>query len=166
MTTSGLVSIMMPAYNAATYIALAIDSVLAQEYTSWELLVVDDGSTDQTGEIVSSFRNDRIRLIRQDNAGEASARNTALENMQGEYLAFLDADDLFTPEHLVTTVAYLKAHPECDAVYTDGYHINPSGELLPRLSTRRRGPFKGDLFEQLVRASDVFGPPICVLVRS
>jgi Glycosyl transferase family 2 len=161
----GLVSVMMPAYNAASYIAEAIDSVLAQVYEDWELLVVDDGSTDGTADIVARFGDRRIRLIRKANGGEASARNLALDHARGEFLAYLDADDVYLPEHLALTVGYLHAHPDRDAVYTDGFHIDTEGRRLVSLQQRRRGPFEGAIFEEVVRASDVFGPPLCVVLR-
>jgi len=162
---NGLVSIMMPAYNAEAYIHQAIDSVIAQSYPHWELIIVDDGSKDRTAEIVSTFEDSRVKLIRQENGGEAVARNTALQQMAGEWVAFLDADDAFLPDHLSSAVSALQQHPNRDGVYTDGYYINSEGEQLKTLSSQRRGPFEGDIFEQIVRASDVFGPPICVVLR-
>jgi glycosyltransferase involved in cell wall biosynthesis len=160
-----LVSIMMPAYNAAEYIGLAIESALAQTYKNWEMIIVNDGSTDETVQIVNSYQDSRIRLIQQENAGEAVARNTALKAMRGEWVAFLDSDDLWRPNHLELTVNYLLQNLDKDAVYTDGCHIDPQGHELQSLSSRRRGPFEGWIFEELVRASDVFGPPLCVVLR-
>lgn len=162
----GLVSVTMPAYNADAYIAQAIGSVLAQTYRLWELIIVDDGSSDRTAEIAGGYDDPRIRLVRQANGGEAAARNTALKHMQGEYLAFLDADDLYLPDHLELTAGYLSSHPDADGVYTDGYYVNQSGKKLQTLSSRRRGPFQGDVFEEVVYGSDVFGPPACVLLRT
>jgi glycosyltransferase involved in cell wall biosynthesis len=159
------ISIMMPAYNAELYIQAAIESVLAQTYSDWELVIVDDGSTDRTAEIIHGFQDERIRYYWQANAGEAAARNTALGKLQGEWLAFIDADDLFLPNHLELAMAYLELHPEKDAVYSDGLHIDSDGRQLQSLSSRRRGPFEGWIFEQVVRASDVFGPPLCVVMR-
>jgi glycosyltransferase involved in cell wall biosynthesis len=163
--TPGLVSVMMPAYNAASYIAEAIESLLAQTYPHWELIIVDDGSRDATAQIAASYRDPRIWLISQDNRGESAARNMALAFMRGEFVAFLDADDAFLPRHLEDTVTFLQAHPELDAVYTDGYHMDGHGERGERLSARRRGPFTGHIFAEVVRASDVFGPPLCVVLR-
>lgn len=160
-----IISIMMPAYNAQEYIAAAIESVLAQTFTGWELVIVDDGSTDRTPEIIRRFDDRRIRYFRQENAGEAAARNTALHKMHSRWLAFLDADDRYLPEHLELTLAYLQNNPEKDAVYTDGLHIDTQGRQLQSLSSRRRGPFEGWIFEEVVRASDVFGPPMCVVLR-
>lgn len=159
------VSVMMPAYNAAEFIGAAIDSVLAQTFEDWELVVVDDGSKDETAQIVRGYTDRRIRLIQQANAGEAAARNAALDHAQGELLAFLDADDEFLPQHLTETVKCLQGNLQIDAVYTDGNHTDTRGNVLQSLSSRRRGPFTGSLFEQLVLASDVFGPPVCVVLR-
>ncbi|WP_448335482.1 glycosyltransferase family 2 protein [Bellilinea sp.] len=162
----GLVSIMMPAYNAEKFVRAAIESVLSQTYPLWELILVNDGSTDQTEKITREFTDPRIRLFHQENAGEAAARNHALTKIQGEFLAFLDADDLFHPSFLALMVSYLNQHPEKDAVYCDGYYMDTNDKVLSSLSNFRRGPFEGDLFEQLVRASDVFGPPMTVMLRS
>lgn len=156
---------MMPAFNAEQYIQEAIESVLAQSYTHWELIIVDDGSTDKTAEIASQFANARIKVIRQANRGEAAARNTALNFGQGEFLAFLDSDDTFLPSHLEATVGFLQSNREYGGVYTDGYYCDQHGTRLQTLSSRRRGPFAGYLFEEVVRGSDVFGPPVCVVLR-
>ncbi len=162
-----IVSIMMPAYNAERTIEQAIDSALAQTMPDWELIVVDDGSTDGTASRAASRaeRDARIKLVRQANGGESAARNTALQQMQGELVAFLDADDLYLPEHLALTVGYLQTHPQRDGVYTDGFHCDEQGRRLQTLSSRRRGPFEGWLFPELVAASDVFGPPLCLVLR-
>lgn len=162
--TDDLVSIMMPAYNAERYIAQAIDSALAQTYPHWELVIVDDGSTDQTAQILTGYTDPRIMVFHQQNSGEAAARNAALNHVHGKYLAFLDADDVFLPEHLETAVDYFTAHPDSDGLYTDGYYINQDGQRLKPLSARRRGPFQGDIFEQVMRSSDVFGAPVCVFL--
>jgi glycosyltransferase involved in cell wall biosynthesis len=163
--TEPLVSVMMPAYNAEKYIALAIESVLAQAYPHWELIVVNDGSADRTGEIAAQYQDPRIKVVTQANGGESAARNTALDHMQGSLVAFLDSDDTLLPNHLELTVRYLVEHPEMDAVYTDGYHCDSFGQVTQSLSSRRRGPFEGWIFEEVVRASDVFGPPTCVVLR-
>jgi glycosyltransferase involved in cell wall biosynthesis len=177
---------MMPAYNAASYIAAAIESILAQNYAAWELLIINDGSTDATGEVAARYSDPRMRLVHQANGGEAVARNRALELAHGEFIAFLDADDLFLPDHLALAVAFLQTNPAYDGVYTDGFYIDGhyrkqsnsdnEGQTQDnreqqsargaRLSSQRRGPFQGWLFEELVLASDVFGPPICVVVRN
>jgi glycosyltransferase involved in cell wall biosynthesis len=160
----GLVSVMMPAYNAEQYIGPAIESVLAQSYPDWELLIVNDGSTDRTADIVTQFTDPRIKVSHQANGGEAAARNLALEQMQGEFVAFLDADDVYLTHHLEGTVDYLQTHPDRHGVYTDGYYCDQEETRLQTLSSRRRGPFDGGVFEALVYGSDVFGPPVCVVL--
>jgi len=160
-----LVSVMMPAFNAETYVERSIKSVLNQAYQNWELIIVDDGSTDRTPEILSWFDDQRIRIFPQENRGEAAARNVALSHSRGRYIAFLDADDEFLPQHLQFTVEYLNSHPEFGGVYSDGHYVDEAGDTIGRLSDHRRGPFEGQIFEELVRASDVFGPPICVVLR-
>jgi glycosyltransferase involved in cell wall biosynthesis len=161
----GLVSIMMPAFNAEKYIARAIESAITQTYLNWELIIVNDGSKDRTAEIATGYADPRMRIFHQTNSGEASARNTALEQVRGEFLAFLDADDEFLPEHLHVTVNYLQSHPDRDGVYTDGSYCDQDGHILKPLSSRRRGPFEGDIFEEVMLSSDVFGAPVCVVLR-
>ena len=96
------VSVIMPAYNSEVYIGESIDSVLSQSFTDFELIVVDDGSTDATAAIVQGFTDKRIRLIRQPNRGVSVARNTGLEAAQGQFITFLDSDDLYYPDFLKT----------------------------------------------------------------
>ncbi len=161
----GLVSVMMPAFNAENYIAEAIESLLRQSYATWELIVVNDGSTDRTAAIVAQFSDERIRLFHQPNQGEAAARNTALDKAEGEYLAYLDADDAYLPHHLEVTVQHLQSHPQTEGVYTDGFYIDGQGNQIQTLASRRRGPFQGRVFAEAVRGSDLFGPPVCVVLR-
>jgi glycosyltransferase involved in cell wall biosynthesis len=162
---SGLVSVMMPAFNAERFIRQAIESVLEQSYSNWELIVVDDGSTDETAEALKEFVDPRIKVIHQSNAGESAARNAALEHAGGEFLAFLDADDVYLPNHLAVAVDYLQTHSGSDGVYTDGYYCDKAGTLMQSLSSRRIGPFEGQVIDQVTRSSAVFGPPICVVLR-
>jgi glycosyltransferase involved in cell wall biosynthesis len=162
---SGLVSVIMPVYNGERFIGQAIESVLSQSYPHWELVVVNDGSTDHTRDILTRASDGRMRVIDRANGGESAARNTALEHAKGEFLAFLDADDLYLPDHLEGTVGYLQTHADCDGVYTDGYYCDESGTLLQTLSSRRIGPYQGRVIDEVVRSSAVFGPPICVVLR-
>jgi glycosyltransferase involved in cell wall biosynthesis len=121
---------------------------------------------DRTAEIVEqlAYSDPRIRIVQQENKGEAVARNVALSRLQGEFVAFLDSDDQYLPSHLENTVSYLQANPGISGVYTDGYYVDEVGKRLDRLSSKRRGPFEGDIFNEVVRSSDVFGPPICVVL--
>jgi glycosyltransferase involved in cell wall biosynthesis len=112
-----LVSVIMPAYNCAAFVAEAIDSVLEQDYAGKELIVVNDGSTDATAEQVARF-GARVRLIEQPNRGPAAARNRGVIEARGRYLAFLDGDDVWLPGKLATQMAYLREHPEVKIVFT------------------------------------------------
>jgi glycosyltransferase involved in cell wall biosynthesis len=111
-----LITVIIGAFNAERYLAEAIDSVLAQTYRNVELIVVDDGSTDRTGEIAESY-GDPVRCIRQANGGMAASRNRAIPEARGDYLAFLDADDRFPPDKLEQQLAVFEADPELDVVY-------------------------------------------------
>ena len=101
-------------------IAQALESVRSQTYTDWECIVVDDGSTDNTEDVVASYskQDPRIRFIRQSNQRQAAARNTGIKNSVGNYVQFLDADDLIEPKKLELQVAYLELHPDVDIVYS------------------------------------------------
>ena len=100
MENKPLVSIIMPAYNAEKTIVESIESVLRQTYRNWELIVVNDGSKDSTSEVVLAINDERVRLIEQENGGVANARNNGINNSTGEYIAFLDSDDLWVEEKL------------------------------------------------------------------
>ncbi len=104
-----LVSIIMPAYNCARFIRESINSVLAQTYTAWELLIVDDCSTDNTAEVVDNYADSRIRYMRNEqNKGAALSRNKALREAKGRYIAFLDADDTWTHDKLEKQIAFMQ----------------------------------------------------------
>lgn len=111
------VSVLIPTYNYGRFLSAALESVFAQTYTDYEVIVLDDGSTDDTAQVVAAYP--QVRYIYQENAGIAAARNRLLDEARGEFAAFLDADDLWLPEKLELQVAYLDAHPECSAVFTE-----------------------------------------------
>lgn len=108
--TSGLVSIVMPCYNGEKFIKETIESVLAQTYDKWELLVIDDGSKDNSYELVKRYveKDGRIHLIRQKNAGSAAARNNGIRHSKGQYLALLDSDDVWLPGFLDSQVKFMQ----------------------------------------------------------
>ncbi|MFC1933566.1 glycosyltransferase [Chloroflexota bacterium] len=112
------VSVIIPAHQCSNFLFDAIDSVLAQAYEDYELIVVDDGSTDGTAAAVAKYGN-QVKYIFQQNRGVASARNTGILAGQGEYLAFLDADDVWLPNKLESEVKFLDAHDEIGLVYSD-----------------------------------------------
>jgi glycosyltransferase involved in cell wall biosynthesis len=161
---STFVSILMPAYNGERYLDQALQSVLGQSHESWELIVVDDGSTDGTASRVAAYGDRRIRYVYQPNQGQAAALNRGLTLAQGEYITTLDVDDWFTPHSLALRVEFLEQHPECGAVYGDGYYCNLKGELLRPFSTHWLKAASGDVYEALVR-SPFFGTGANVLIR-
>lgn len=163
--TQGLVSVMMPAYNAARFITRAIESLREQTYDAWELLVIDDGSTDGTGELAGATGDARVAVFRQENRGEAESRNAALSVARGEFVAFLDADDAFLPDHLETAVGYLREHPAAAGVCTDGFYVTADERRIQTLSSRRVRVDGGSVFDELVRSSAAIGPPVCVVLR-
>jgi len=122
----------MPAYNSARYIAESMESVRAQTFQDWELVVVDDGSADETGEVVRRFADGdaRVRCVRRPNGGQAAARNTGLREAKGELVAFLDADDLWLPEKLAAQIPLME-ETGVDLVYTDGYIFSEEGDVSP-----------------------------------
>lgn len=125
-----LVSVVMPVYGAEQYVALAVQSVLDQTYSNFELLIIDDGSRDRSIEICQQFTDSRIRIIHQENRGLAGARNTGIRHAQGEYLAFLDADDLWLPEKLEKHVAHLQRSPQIGISYSRSAFIDENGNPL------------------------------------
>lgn len=126
-------SIVIPLYNKAPYIAKTIKSVLAQTFTDYEVIVVNDGSSDNGAELVNAMMDPRIRLVHQANAGVSAARNHGIALAQGEWVAFLDADDWHHPDYLACLVATQKAYPEVDVVATDYVVIPHTDEAWPRL---------------------------------
>jgi glycosyltransferase involved in cell wall biosynthesis len=124
------VSAIIPAYNGASrYLEQAIHSVLAQTYRDFELIVVDDASTDETGRLVLRFPEARYLRLGV-NSGQAAARNQGARVAKGELLGFLDQDDLWEREFLQTTVDLMAQHPQAALVHTDGYQVNERNEIL------------------------------------
>ncbi len=117
------VSVIIPAYNAEKYIHEAIDSVLNQTFKDFEIIVINDGSTDNTSKILESYGN-KIRWKSQENKGQASAQNEGIKIAKGDYLAYLDADDICFPKRLETQVKYLDGHSDVGLVYSDYYQID------------------------------------------
>lgn len=135
-----LVSIIMPSYNTAKYIAESIRSILAQTYDNWELLIVDDCSTDNTDEIVTPFLSDeRIKYFKNEkNSGAAISRNKALREAEGKWIAFLDSDDLWVPEKLEKQIKFMECN-DYHFSYTNYEEIDEESQSLGRLIT---GPKK------------------------
>lgn len=122
MTVKDLVSVIVPAYNARAYIAEAVRSAMDQTYENIEILIVDDASTDDTGTLAQELaqQDPRIRVLHHEtNTYRAGALNTGIDHARGEYISFLDADDVYMPEKLERQVAYMRSHPSVSMVYGD-----------------------------------------------
>lgn len=140
-----LVSVIIPTFNRWSYLRQTIDSVLEQTYSNIEIIVVDDGSTDETSDCLQSY-GDRIRVISQANRGGTVARNVGIAAAKGDYLTFLDHDDLMLPKKLERQVKFLESNPQLGAVHCRWQYIDPQGDVLEKI-----GPLpEGDLFKTLV----------------
>jgi len=125
-----LVSVVMPAYNASKYIAVSIESVLNQSYGNFELIIVDDGSTDNTKDVIAGFKDERIKYFHKENGGASSARNFAVGKSEGTFIVVLDADDMIMPELICSCLDEFEKHPEADLVYCDDSLIDSDGRPM------------------------------------
>lgn len=130
-----LVSVIIPAYNAEAFIAEALDSVINQTIQDFEVVVIDDGSTDRTADIVKHY-DSRVKLISVDNGGPAKARNRGIRESGGEYVAFLDADDLWQPTKLEKQLARFRESPKLGMVFTENYLFDSKGPYADALGKR------------------------------
>lgn len=139
------VSVVIPAYNSSRFIAEAVASVLTQTFADTEVIVVDDGSTDATGDIVARFPG--VTCIRKPNGGASSARNFGVRMASGELIAFLDADDVWHPQKLAAQVRLMDLHPDCDLGYTLRAEVaegmDPGRALLEADGTVSHARFEG-----------------------
>ena len=155
------VSVTIPTFNCARYLPRALDTVLSQTYTDYEIIVVDDGSTDGTRDVVAQF-GDRVRYLYQANQGLSSARNLALAHASGEFIAYLDADDMWYPNRLERQVAFLDAHTECGLVHSDFTIIDDTDAVIHHrlnLETRRKYP-EGYCMLDLLQRSHIQVPTV------
>ncbi len=130
------VSIIIPAYNKAVLTVKAVESVLRQSYKNIEVIVVDDGSTDETKQSLLPFLN-KINYVFKKNGGACSARNAGIRLAKGDYLAFLDCDDIFLPDKIEVCLKYLEGHPSVGFVHTAAYFIDHQGKICGKYSHPR-----------------------------
>ncbi len=143
------VSVITATYNYGRYLGGAIESVLAQTFSDWEMIVVDDGSTDDTSEVIRPYLDDsRIQYHHTENCGQPAAENTGIRLSRGHFIAFIDADDLWLPKKLETQLPMFGIKPEIGVVYTRRLTINPEGTLIPMA---KRQLFRGKILKQLFR---------------
>jgi glycosyltransferase involved in cell wall biosynthesis len=155
-----LVSCIIPTYNRAHIVGRAIQSVLSQTYKNIEVIVVDDGSQDNTQEVVLSIKDERVRYIRlHRNFGSGFARNIGIANVRGEFVAFLDSDDYFLPEKIEKQVELMLKDESIGVCYTEFYYELDNGELVHKESPRARGKIYEVL---LVPLKSIFLPTFLV----
>lgn len=156
-----MISVVIPLYNKEKQIACTLQSVFEQTFQNFEIVIVDDGSTDNSVEEVEKFDDSRIRLIHQTNAGVSAARNRGIEEASGELIAFLDADDVWMPEYLATQYGLYQKYPEC-SVYACNYEFRDSeGKVTPTII--RKLPFEGEdgILSNYFEVASCSHPPIC-----
>lgn len=136
-----MISVVIPLYNKKESVAHTLECVLNQTYQEFEVVVVDDGSTDGSAKVVEGFVDERIRLIRQENGGVSAARNRGIKEAVSEYVAFLDADDEWKPEHLQTLVGLMEKYPQCGA-YSTNYEFKQGDKVKQTILNRI--PFEGE----------------------
>lgn len=155
-----MISVVIPLYNKVRQIETTLQSVLGQTYTDFEVVVVDDGSTDGSAELVEKLGDSRIRVVRQANAGVSAARNRGIAEAKGEYVALLDGDDLWKPEYLATQVALIDKYSECDIFAVNYEFRNASGNTYNTIINRL--PFYGadGLLQNYFEVASFSNPPL------
>ncbi len=155
------VSVIIPAHNSMQWVAAAIDSVLSQGYRDHEVIVIDDGSTDKTADVLESYGR-RIRCIYQSNAGVSNARNRGVSVSSGEFIAYLDADDMWYSHKLECQIAFLDAHLKCGLVHSDVTVIDEQNRIIRarfNLETARPVP-SGHCRQDLLRRCHIQVPSV------
>jgi len=145
-----MISIIIPTFNRGHIVTRAIDSALSQTHDDFEIIVVDDGSTDNTREVLAPYK-DRIRYLYQENKGVARARNKGIQEANGEYIAFLDSDDYWLPDKLELQMKYFKAHPDVDLVY--GRHWKELDGRKKKLRPKGKKLAHGNIYNDVIFSS-------------
>lgn len=152
MNTKPLVSVVLSVYNCEKYLAEAIDSILAQTWTDLEFVIVDDGSTDSTPDILSSYSDSRIKLISQKNRGLAPALNAGIQNALGKYIARMDADDISLPNRLEKQVEFMENNSYCSVLGSNALLIDMNGNYLYTSSV----PLTGEKINSVLNTQSPF----------
>lgn len=163
-----MISVVIPLFNKEVPIGRTLESVLAQSYRDFEVVVVDDGSRDGSAAVVESFDDPRIRLIRHENAGVSAARNRGIAEARGEFVALLDADDIWRENYLQTQFELTQKYPQCDIFATDYCFCNSKG--VEKATIIRKLPFDGEdgFLTNYFEVASCSHPPLCsstVMVR-
>jgi glycosyltransferase involved in cell wall biosynthesis len=144
------ISIIIPAYNAERTIEETIQSVQQQTFQDFELIVIDDGSNDRTKELVQNIQDERLQIFSYENGGLPVARNRGISHASGEFVAFLDADDLWTPDKLELQLAVLKQHPEAGVAYSWTYFMDVNAQKARSFLPSPQYAFAGNVYAQLL----------------
>jgi glycosyltransferase involved in cell wall biosynthesis len=140
-----LISLIIPSYNRADFIAIAVKSALAQTYPNFEIIVVDDGSTDNTEEVVAALKHPKLFYYKKANEERAAARNFGIKKAKGDYITFLDSDDFLLPHHFQSAIAFIEKNEEPPLFYQLNNFVDETGKVLSQT-----GPIKGSLNIQLI----------------
>jgi teichuronic acid biosynthesis glycosyltransferase TuaG len=158
----GLVSIILPAYNAQLYIEEAMRSVLEQSYRYWELIVINDGSSDDTATIIRRFVDERITIIDQSNQGVSVARNVGIERARGEYITFLDADDVLPLDSIEMRVEYLEKNITIDVVHG---MMSMRDETMKKEKEVRKPFYYNNLLKRILYLDNRLSFTPCYMIR-
>ncbi|QKJ30434.1 glycosyltransferase [Mucilaginibacter mali] len=164
--TKPLISVIMPAFNAEKHMAESVETVINQTYQNWELIIVNDGSTDSTGAIAQQYAlaDKRIKLINQQNKKLSAARNTGIKASTGDWIAFLDADDLWVTDKLEKQIDIINTNPDIGLVFSDGYIFNDGDMNTDFPYGAVSGRFTGvQMYKRLYQGNYV--PILSVLVK-
>ena len=165
----GKVSIIVPVYNGKQYIESAIHSLLGEDFTNFEIIIVDDGSTDETSNLIKKNFGSSILLVRKTNGGACSAINEGVRHSTGEYIAFCDQDDIWDSTKLKKQVDYLESHPAVGMVYSDAFVIDENGHRLGKtwMESRRVEYVDGGYEECAMRLFErnFICAPLVVMIR-
>ncbi len=159
------VSVIIPTYNRVKMVGEAVRSALEQSYPDVEVIVVDDGSTDGTGEYLRREFGDRIRYLYQENSGRSRARNRGIEAATGNAFIFLDSDDWLLPNAAEDGVAFLRANPQVEVAYGDGYYTDAQGRRMSRLSEERPAVSRRDFLAVMVLHNLPIAPHAAIVRR-
>jgi len=163
-----MISVVIPLYNKEKQIAATLRSVFNQTFQDFEVVIVNDGSTDSSVSVVESLGDSRIRLINQKNSGVSAARNRGIDEAKGAFIAFLDADDEWKPEYLETQMSLVRKYPQCDVFVTNYEFRDETGKVTSTII--RKLPFQGEtgILTNYFEVASCSHPPICsisIMVR-
>lgn len=159
------VSIIIPTYNREKTIEKSIRSVLAQTYTHFELIIIDDGSSDNTKQVVSAIDDERIVYYKQENAGASAARNKGVTLARYDLIAFHDSDDMWRPEKLEVQMKYLENHPDCDVIYCGFQYHKQNGDSMKAPVFDDVSLLSGRIFDTLI-VKNMVGTPTMLMKKA